>query len=154
VSREADVDETDFDGWADLGAQRRAEDEALVREYAAGEGRGLDMRPVRGFVQHVRRDIGPKGVICRVQMTMYGRGHEICVWFYFPGQGRPAAPQTATVTHVPTKVGDRPALASGLAALAQVSATPPVSPTRPPSAPATPGKTEPGTTTRGTTTSA
>ncbi len=91
------MEETDFDGWADLGAQRAAEDESLVQRYAAGEGRGQDMRPVRGFVRHVRGDIGPKGVICQVRMTVQGRGHEIVVWFYFPQDGQEPRPQTASV---------------------------------------------------------
>jgi hypothetical protein len=93
------VEDSGFDGWTDLGAQRQAEDEALVQRYAASEGRGQDMRPVRGFVAHVRRDIGSKGVICRVRMTEQARGHKICVWFYFPQDGQTAAaPQTATST--------------------------------------------------------
>lgn len=92
------MEDTPFDGWADLGAQRQAEDEALVQRYAAGEGRSQDMRPVRGFVQHVRRDIGAKGVICQVRMTVQDRGREICVWFYFPQDGRPVRPQTVSVT--------------------------------------------------------
>src|SRR3954465_16050191 len=115
------VEGTPYDGWADPGAQRQAEDEALVQRYAAGEGRGQDMRPVRGFVQHVRRDIGPKGVICRVRLTEHTRGHEVCVWFYFPQDGRPAAPsQTAMVTETHPSSGRPPAgrPATGLTALA------------------------------------
>lgn len=133
------MEDSGYDGWADLAAQRRAEDEALVREYAAGDGRGLDMRPVRGFVGHVRRDIGPKGVISRVQMTMKERGHEIVVWYYFPQKGvRACVPQTATTTQ--PRLGAAPGSADdGLAALARPSVTPPASPSRPPSAPATDG---------------
>jgi hypothetical protein len=130
------VEETDYDGWADLAAQRQAEDEALVQKYAAGEGRGQDMRPVRGFVRHVRRDIGPKGVICKVQMTTQEHGgHEIVVWYYYPQKGtRASAPKTATSTEPPS--GGAPA-PGGLAALARPSvAPPPASP--PPASPATP----------------
>ncbi|GLY80961.1 hypothetical protein [Actinoallomurus iriomotensis] len=133
------MEETGYDGWADLAAQRRAEDEALVREYAAGEGRGLDMRPVRGFVRHVRRDIGPKGVISRVQMTAKERGHEIVVWYYFPRKG-PGAPVPKTATTTRPRLGEAPRPdGDGLAALARPSVTPPASPSRPPSTPATGG---------------
>lgn len=95
-------EETEFDGWASLGARRQAEDEMLIQRYAAGEGRGLDMRPVRGFVQHVRRDLGPKAIICDVTMTV----HDVVVWYFFPdtGNGSPAAtPLRASVTEVPTR---------------------------------------------------
>lgn len=129
------MEDTPFDGWADLGAQRQAEDEALVQRYATGEGRGQDMRPVRGFVQHVRSDIGPKGVICQVRMTVQDRGHEICVWFYFPQDGQPVRPQTVSVTD-----GHSPSSEPGpgdLAALSRSSATAPPSPTRAASAPTT-----------------
>jgi hypothetical protein len=123
------VEDSGFDGWADLGAQRQDEDEALVQRYAASEGRGQDMRPVRGFVAHVRRDIGSKGVICRVRMTEQARGQKICVWFYFPQDGQTAAaPQTATSTDVrPLSTGSP---ATGIAALAQASTAPPASPAR------------------------
>jgi hypothetical protein len=140
----------DFDGWADLGAQRQAEDEALVQRYAGGEGRGLDMRPVRGFVRHVRRDIGAKGIICDVKMTMNGRGHEIVVWYYHPEDGIAARPQTASVADLQTTRNGRapsasPAPAGGLASLARSSAAPP------PRAPASPapgtGPGAPGTST-------
>ena len=122
--------ETDFGGWADLAAQRQAEDEALVQRYAGGEGRGLDMRPVRGFVRHVRRDIGVKGIICDVKMTTNGRGHEIVVWYHVPGDGTAARPQTASVADVPTTRNDRApststAPAGGLASLGRSSAAPP-----------------------------
>jgi hypothetical protein len=133
------VEDTPYDGWADLGAQRQAEDEALVQRYAAGEGRGQDMRPVRGFVQHVRRDIGPKGVISQVRMTVEDRGHEVCVWFYFPQDGRPAQPQTVSVTGG-RSVSKEPG-PGDLAALSRSSAATPPSPTRAPSPPATGGST-------------
>jgi hypothetical protein len=133
------VEDTGYDGWADLAAQRRAEDEALVREYAAGEGRGLDMRPVRGFVRHVRRDIGPKGVISRVQMTTKDHGHEIVVWYHFPQNGpRPVVPKTATTTQPRSGVAPGP-VDDGLAALARPSVPPPASRGRPSPAPATHG---------------
>jgi hypothetical protein len=120
------VGESDFGGWADLAAQRQAEDEALVQRYAAGEGRGLDMRPVRGFVQHVRRDIGAKGIICDVKMTTNGRGHEIVVWYHLPQDGIAARPRTASVADVLTTSNDRaPSPAGGLASLARSSAAPP-----------------------------
>lgn len=131
------MEDTPFDGWADLGAQRQAEDEALVQRYAAGEGRGQDMRPVRGFVQHVRRDIGAKGVICQVRMTVEDRGHEICVWFYFPQAGRPVRPQTVSVTDG-RSISKEPG-PGDLAALSRSSATAPPSPTRAPSPPTTGG---------------
>lgn len=137
------MEDTPFDGWADLGAQRQAEDEALVQRYAAGEGRGQDMRPVRGFVHHVRRDIGAKGVICQVRMTVQDRGHEICVWYYFPRDGRPTRPQTMSVTG-----GELTGLGPGpgdLAALARSSTTAPPPPTRSPSAPGTGGTATGGT---------
>jgi hypothetical protein len=132
------VEDTPFDGWADLGAQRQAEDEALVQRYAAGEGRGQDMRPVRGFVQHVRRDIGPKGVICQVRMTVRDRGHEICVWFYFPQDGRPVRPQTVSVTD--GRSTGRESAPDDLAALARSATAAPPSPTRAPSAPGSPAR--------------
>ena len=91
---------TDFGGWTDLAAQRRAEDEALVQRYAGGTGRGLDMRPVSGFVRHVRRDIGAKAIIWDVAMTTNGRDHEIVVWYYFPHEGTAARPRTTSVTDV------------------------------------------------------
>ena len=131
------MEDTPFGGWADLGAQRQAEDEALVQRYAAGEGRGQDMRPVRGFVQHVRRDIGPKGVICQVRMTVQDRGHEICVWFYFPQAGRPVRPQTVSAIDGHS-TSDEPG-PGDLAALSRSSATAPPSPTRAPAAPTTGG---------------
>jgi hypothetical protein len=87
------------------------------------------MRPVRGFVQHVRRDIGPKGVICDVEMTMKGRGHKIVVWFYIPGEGSPTRPQAASVVDVPALVCEPAPSGSpapgGLAALARSAAAPP-----------------------------
>jgi hypothetical protein len=134
------VEDAGFGGWADLSAHRRAEDDALVQRYAAGEGRGQDMRPVRGFVQHVRRDIGPKGVICRVRLTEHTRGHEVCVWFYFPQDGRPAATsQTAMVTEAHTSSGRPPAgrPATGLTALARAATVPPASAPGPRTAPGT-----------------
>jgi hypothetical protein len=131
------VEDTPFDGWADLGAQRQADDEALVQRYAAGEGRGQDMRPVRGFVQHVRRDIGARGVICQVRMTVHERGHEVCVWFYIPQDGRPVRPQTVSTTDGRSADGEPGP--GDLAALSRSSATAPPSPTRAPSAPATGG---------------
>jgi hypothetical protein len=148
--REAGVVETDFGGWADLAAQRQAEDEALVQRYAAGEGRGLDMRPVRGFVRHVRRDIGAKGIICDVKMTMNGRGHEVVVWYYVPSDGPGARPQTTSITDVQTARSDRApstssAPAGGLASLARSAAAPP---------PSAPGGPVPGTEAPGTSTAA
>jgi hypothetical protein len=121
---------TDFGGWADLAAQRRAEDEALVQRYAGGAGRGLDMRPVRGFVRHVRRDIGAKAVICDVAMTTNDRGHEIVVWYYFPQDGTGARPRTKSVMDVRTTTNGRAPSASqapagGLASLSRSSAAPP-----------------------------
>lgn len=112
--------EAGFDGWADLGAQRRAQDEALVQEYAAGEGRGQDMRPVRGFVQHVRRDIGPRGEILKVRKTPT----EIVVWYRLPGQ-EANSPQTASVTDTPPAGASAPA---ALAAMSRMSATVPNAP--------------------------
>jgi hypothetical protein len=122
------VADTDFGGWADLAAQRQAEDEALVQRYASGEGRGLDMRPVRGFVRHVRRDIGLKGIICDVKMTTNGRGHEVVVWYHLPEDGTEARPRS--VVDVQTTRNDRapsasPAAAGGLASLGRSSAAPP-----------------------------
>lgn len=131
------MEDTPFDGWADLGAQRQADDEALVQRYAAGEGRGQDMRPVRGFVQHVRRDIGPKGVISQVRMTVQDGGHEICVWFYFPQDGRPVRPQTASVTDG-RLTATEPA-PGGLASLSRPSTAAPPSPVRAPSPQTAPG---------------
>lgn len=133
------MEDTPFDGWADLGAQRQAEDEALVQRYAAGEGRGQDMRPVRGFVRHVRRDIGARGVITQVRMTVKDRGHEICVWFYIPQDGRPVRPQTVSVTD--GHAGGEAPGASDLAALSRSSTTTPPSPSRAPSSPAAGGGT-------------
>jgi hypothetical protein len=133
-------EETELDGWASLGARRQAEDEMLVQRYASGEGRGLDMRPVRGFVQHVRRDLGPRAVICDVKMTVHGTGHEVVAWYYFPDSenGSPATPVQATVTDVPTRPSEPGAAtpsapSNGLASLAQPSAAAPASfPGRPP----------------------
>jgi hypothetical protein len=105
-------EETEFDGWASLGARRQTEDEMLIQRYASGEGRGLDMRPVRGFVQHVRRDLGPKAIICDVKMTVQSTGHEVVAWYYFPDpeNGSPAAtPVEASVTDVPTRPAEPPA---------------------------------------------
>jgi hypothetical protein len=145
------VEEDDYDGWADLAAQRRAEDERVVQRYAAGEGRGLDMRPVRGFVRHVRRDIGPKGVITRVLMNVKENGHEIVVWYRFPQKGvRASAPCSVTSGGPPvgaTSAG--PAIGGaaaddGLAALARPSAPLPTTPAPRPAAPARPSPTAPG----------
>ncbi len=137
-------EESEFDGWASLGARRQAEDEMLIQRYAKGEGRGLDMRPVRGFVQHVRRDLGPKAIICDVKMTVNGTGHEVVAWYYFPdpGNGSPAAtPVAASVTDVPTRPAEpaaaMPSVASnGLASLDRSSAAAPPSFAGSPSAPA------------------
>src|SRR6266540_3520811 len=104
--------ETEFDGWADLGARRRAEDEQLIQRYARGEGRGLPMRPVRAFVQHVRRDLGPKAIICDVRMTTGSGGHEVCASYYFPPDGAHAAraaPPTGTLPGRPSSRRDREA---------------------------------------------
>ena len=75
----------DFDGWASIVDQRLAEDEALVRRYADGEGRGQDMGPVRNFVRKVRADLGPRAVLASVKMNVTGSGHEVIVGYYFPG---------------------------------------------------------------------
>lgn len=121
------MEDTGFDGWADLGAQRRAEDEVLLQRYAVGEGRGQDLRPIRGFVREVRGRIGPSGVICQVRMTEEGGSREIIVWFYFPQNGRPGRPQTATV-----RDAARPAdVPDDLPALSRTSAAAPPSLTRP-----------------------
>jgi hypothetical protein len=131
--REDDVNsESEFDGWADLGALRQSEDQMLIQRYASGEGRGLDMRPVRGFVNHVRRDLGPKAIICDVKMTVKRSGHEVVVWYYFPGDGTPAAQAEARITTVPTPqnepaAGTR-APSDGLAALAHSTAPAPAMP--------------------------
>jgi len=119
------VDEDEFDGWDSLAARRQAEDESLIRRYASGAGHGLDMRPARGFVQHVRRDLGPEAIICDVKVTVHGTGHEVVAWYYFPGaeDGSPAAtPVQASVAEVPTQPAEpaaaMPAAADdGLAAL-------------------------------------
>lgn len=120
------MEDTRFDGWADPDAQRRAEDEALVQRYAAGEGTGQDMRPVRGFVRHVRDGIGPSGVISQVRMTVTDTGHEICVWYHFPRNGRPADPQTATIRGT----GGSSGASTDLAALSRASVAAPSAPTR------------------------
>jgi hypothetical protein len=122
--REAGVVETDFGGWADLAAQRQAEDEALVQRYASGEGRGLDMRPVRGFVRHVRRDIGPRGIISDVKMTTKGRGHEIVVWYHLPEDGPSARPRTKSAEDDRAPSGAS-APAGGLGSLSRSAAAPP-----------------------------
>jgi hypothetical protein len=119
------MDETAYDGWADLSAQRRAQDEALVQEYAAGEGRGMDMRPIRGFVQHVRRDIGPRGEILKVRKTPA----EIIVWYRLPGE-KAGGLQTASATDTPPMGAPAP---GDLAALSRPSATTPASPAGVPS---------------------
>ena len=75
-------EETEFGGWASLAARRRAEEEKLIERDASGEGRGRDMRPVRSFVQHVRRDLGPKAVICDVRMTADGAGQGVVASYY------------------------------------------------------------------------
>ncbi|MGH3375294.1 MAG: hypothetical protein ACRDP6_11185 [Actinoallomurus sp.] len=119
---------TDFDGWADLSAQRSAEDDVLVQRYAAGEGRGQDMRPVRGFVRHVRHDIGPKGLILKVRMTENAPRREICVWYRIPPDGeRPGRTRTASVTEAsPAEDGATGEVLGGdLAALGRASAVPP-----------------------------
>jgi hypothetical protein len=116
---------TDFDGWADLPAQRTAEDDALVHRYAAGEGRGQDMRPVRGFVRHVRHDIGPEGLILKVRMTEDGPRREICVWYRIPSDGeRPGRTRTVTETPPECETG-RPDAGGDLTALGRASAVPP-----------------------------
>jgi hypothetical protein len=135
--READV--TDFDGWADLSGQRTAEDDVLVQEYAAGEGRGQDMRPVRGFVRHVRGDIGPKGVILKVRMTETPPRREICVWYRIPPDGeRPGRTRTASVTEAsPAPAGEMGEAAVGdLAALGRASTVPPPASPKSPARPA------------------
>ncbi len=122
--------ETEFGGWASLAARRRAEDEMLVQRYARGNGRGLDMRPVRAFVSHVRRDLGPKAVICDVKMTGGRSGHEVVVGYYFPGDENetPAAtPLESNVTDIRMRPGEVvpriPAESSnGVAPLARSSA--------------------------------
>ncbi len=80
--------EAGFGGWADLAAQRRDEDERLVQQYAQGQGRGRNLRPVRDFVHKVRRDLGPKAVICSVETKQ--NGQEILVGYYFPQPDVPA----------------------------------------------------------------
>jgi hypothetical protein len=153
--REVDVDrETEFDGWADLSARRRAEDEQLIRRYAHSQGRGLPIRPVRAFVQHVRRDLGPKAIICEVRMTTGSTGHEVCAWYYFPpegGHGLAAAPQAvASLADVPTLAGDPPAAmprapSHGLPSLARSSAAVPASPGRHPVSATAPARLTPHT---------
>lgn len=123
--------ESDLEGWADLAALRRAQDEKVIQRYARGEGRGLDMRPVRGFVTHVRRDLGPKAIICDVKMTVDRGGHQVVVAYYFPDEGdKAAAPAPEPgIAAVPTRA-NAPAAAS-LSGLAHASATPRASRTEP-----------------------
>jgi hypothetical protein len=145
AGQEVDVDrESEFDGWADLGALRQAEDEMLIQRYASGEGRGLDMRPVRGFVNHVRRDLGPAAIICDVKMTVERSGHEVIAWYYFPDGETPAAQPQAKVTSVVTQPNEPAAgvrtSSDGLAALAHSTAPAPASPTRTPPPAAAPAR--------------
>ena len=71
-------------GWSNLAAQRAVEDERLIERYAQGEGRGRDMTGVRDFVHKVRRDLGPRAVICEVSMEPGRDGEKIVVGYYFP----------------------------------------------------------------------
>lgn len=136
-------EETEFDGWSSLDARRQAEDEKLIQRYAGGEGRGLDVRPVRAFVQHVRRDLGPTAIICDVTMTVNGTGHEVVASYYFPGaenESPAAAPMQASVTDVPTRPTEHaamPAAAGGsLTPVLQSATATPRSLARLPTAPA------------------
>ena len=132
--------EAGFGGWADLAAQRRDEDERLVQQYAQGQGRGRNLRPVRDFVHKVRRDLGPKAVICSVETKQ--NGQEILVGYYFPqpdvpaqrpaqapnSAAAPAAVPTANMTAAQTAVPAadlaawRPAVPTGNLAAAQPDA--------------------------------
>jgi hypothetical protein len=102
--------EADLEGWADLAALRRAEDEKLIQRYARAEGRGLDMRPVRNFVKHVRRDLGPKAIICEVKMTVDRGGHEVVVGYYFPDECNkaPAPASELSIASVPMHASATP----------------------------------------------
>jgi hypothetical protein len=109
--------ETDLDGWASLADRRQAEDEALVRRYASGEGRGLDMRPVRGFVRKVRHDLGPAAAIVDVRLTSVGRGSNVTVWYLL--DGRPEAAPAAAVA-ADSDVSDVPIMSDAPAATPQI----------------------------------
>jgi hypothetical protein len=91
-------DATEFDGWESLGAQRAAEDERLIQRYAQGEGRGLDMRPVRDFVRKVRRDLGPRAIICDVSMESGRDGCTVAAGYYFPDEGPVSVATTLPTT--------------------------------------------------------
>ena len=86
-----------------LRARRRQEDEQVVARYAAGAGRGHDMRPMREFVEKVRRDLGPRAVITDVEIN--GQPRDVSawvVWYFFPGE-------EMSTMQIPDRPGHRPA---------------------------------------------
>ena len=100
-------------------ARRQDEDERLIEAYAAGEGRGRDIRPVRDFVRHVRRDVGPRAVISKVALGEPGSGDQVVAWYFFPEDGDPATAATPAarpdVKDVPTQASiATSALANGV----------------------------------------
>lgn len=124
------MEETDLEGWADLAALRRAQDEKLIQRYARGEGRGLDMRPVRSFVTHVRRDLGPRAIICDVKMTVDRGGHEVVVGYYFPDKDNKAgaAAPELSIASVPTHASATPRASGTEAASPATAVTRPMMP--------------------------
>jgi hypothetical protein len=101
-------------GWSQRLAERVAEDERLLQEFADNGGRGRDRREVeqaRAWVQHVRNDIGPNGVITAIEVNPDG----VVAWFYIEPDPEEAA------------AGEKTAARSALPAPAQLMSSWPAS---------------------------
>jgi hypothetical protein len=116
--------------------QRQADVEAIIQQYANGEGRGRDIGYLRRWVQEVRRRRGPKAIITRVKITPHTGHTTYSVWHRYPKDPKSSQPGTGetrtdsvadipTVSRARTTSSKRPD--SGLTALGRSSATVPAS---------------------------
>ncbi|WP_409489448.1 hypothetical protein [Amycolatopsis sp. cmx-11-12] len=72
---------TDPDSWFQRMERRKSEDRRLLAEWARANG-DRDLRHAREFVEHVRRDIGVKGVITAVEVKPGKGGPEVVLAYY------------------------------------------------------------------------
>ena len=100
------TNDSSWEAWEKM-QRRMAEDEKLLREFARHNS-AEDVAEARKFVEHVRADIGPDGVITEVTVRRWPDGHEVAAGYYMEGpdalpqttstQSSPASPPTQTCT--------------------------------------------------------
>lgn len=86
-------------GWSERYARRQADDERLLQEYARNEGFGRNLKPLRDWVHHVRKDIGANGVITEVGLKP--DGEVLAVYYIEPDPDVRGAPDAVPETGLP-----------------------------------------------------